>query len=120
MLKTIHVETAESQNEGKFVPDSSVTESSGSVDASLAIPIDPNSTLVEDVSKIWHDPDKGSICVLCTPEKVHTQPFLAGYPDRHWQSWIGKRRRLNPVQGLYIVGVVATSGSMPETTLWRS
>lgn len=47
----------------KFVPYSSAMGSSGRVDASLAIPTDPNSTLVDDVSKIWHDPDKGSICV---------------------------------------------------------
>lgn len=45
---------------------------------SLALPVDGNSTIVADLSKIWHDPEKGSICVELRENARCPHPALLG------------------------------------------
>mmetsp|Transcript_34305 Transcript_34305/g.83245 ORF Transcript_34305/g.83245 Transcript_34305/m.83245 type:complete len:472 (-) Transcript_34305:481-1896(-) len=77
-LTTIHAVADESHNYENFLHFPFGTGTSRSIYGSLEIPINPNSTIMEDVSKIWHDPDKGSICVHLKQSGRCPYPALLG------------------------------------------
>mmetsp|Transcript_34301 Transcript_34301/g.83231 ORF Transcript_34301/g.83231 Transcript_34301/m.83231 type:complete len:627 (-) Transcript_34301:279-2159(-) len=54
------------------------TQSSPLSQTTLEMPIDANSTIVADLSKIWHDPEKGSVCVQLKENARCPHPALLG------------------------------------------
>ncbi|CAJ1970281.1 unnamed protein product [Cylindrotheca closterium] len=75
---TIYAVTDGLKHDGHLSPFPSATGIAGGIDGSLVIPKNPNSTIVDDVSKIWHDPGKGSICVHLKQSARCPYPALLG------------------------------------------
>ena len=78
LLSIIHASASDYLNDSNDAPLKSSRGSLGGMEESLKIPINPNSTIANDIVKIWHNPEEGSICVHLKQDARCPYPALIG------------------------------------------